>query len=106
MLEEDGTAGEAEEYFGALAEGTVLQKVKPPSEQGSGHQLSLSHLPARKISETCITSYLPKVNFRDLTGSLNLKAAFYGICSLSYGLHGYGTKPILKETLCWAPFSL
>ena len=49
----------AEQSFGAPAEGTVLQKVQPPSEQGSGYQFSRSHQPAytRWIPRTSLASW-------------------------------------------------
>nr|XP_008509998.1 PREDICTED: cell death activator CIDE-3-like [Equus przewalskii] len=104
VLEEDGTTVETEEYFQALADNTVFmvlqkgQKWQPPSEQGTRYQLSLSHKPAKKIDidVACITFDLYKLNPQDFIGCLNVKATLYGTYSLSYDLHCYGAKRIVK----------
>ncbi|XP_012327422.2 lipid transferase CIDEC isoform X2 [Aotus nancymaae] len=112
VLEEDGTIVETEEYFQALAGDTVFmvlkkgQKWQPPSEQGTRYQLSLSHKPAKKIDVARVTFDLYKLNPQDFIGCLNVKATFYDTYSLSYDLHCYGAKRIVKEALCWALFSM
>ncbi|XP_019603817.2 lipid transferase CIDEC isoform X3 [Rhinolophus sinicus] len=112
VLEEDGTTVETEEYFQTLADNTVFmilqkgQKWKPPSEQGTRSQLSLSRKPAKKIDVARVTFDLYKVNPQDFIGCLNVKATLYGTYSLSYNLHCYGAKRIMKEALRWALFSM
>ncbi|CAK7293380.1 Cell death activator CIDE-3 [Vulpes lagopus] len=112
VLEEDGTTVETEEYFQALADDTVFmvlqkgQKWQPPPEQGSRYQLSLSHKPAKKIDVAQVTFDLYKMNPQDFIGCLNVKATLYGTYSLSYDLHCYGAKRIMKEVLRWALFSM
>ncbi|XP_025306203.1 lipid transferase CIDEC isoform X3 [Canis lupus baileyi] len=112
VLEEDGTTVETEEYFQALADDTVFmvlqkgQKWQPPQEQGSRYQLSLSHKPAKKIDVAQVTFDLYKMNPQDFIGCLNVKATLYGTYSLSYDLHCYGAKRIMKEVLRWALFSM
>uniref|UniRef100_A0A5F5PU94 Lipid transferase CIDEC n=1 Tax=Equus caballus TaxID=9796 RepID=A0A5F5PU94_HORSE len=112
VLEEDGTTVETEEYFQALADNTVFmvlqkgQKWQPPSEQGTRYQLSLSHKPAKKIDVACITFDLYKLNPQDFIGCLNVKATLYGTYSLSYDLHCYRAKRIVKEAFRWALFSM
>ncbi|XP_058420462.1 lipid transferase CIDEC isoform X2 [Diceros bicornis minor] len=101
VLEEDGTTVETEDYFQALADNTVFmvlqegQKWQPPSEQ-----------PAKKIDVACITFDLYKMNPQDLIGCLNVKATLYGTYSLSYDLHCYRAKHMLKKALRWALFSM
>ncbi|XP_006152072.1 cell death activator CIDE-3 isoform X1 [Tupaia chinensis] len=112
VLEEDGTVVETEDYFQALAEDTVFmvlqkgQKWQPPSEQGSRYQLSLSQKPAKKIDVARVTFDLYKLNPQDFIGCLNVKATFYDTYSLSYDLHCYGAKRIMKEALRWALFGM
>lgn len=112
VLEEDGTTVETEEYFQTLADNTVFmilqkgQKWKPPSEQGTRSQLSLSRKPAKKIDVARVTFDLYKMNPQDFIGCLNVKATLYGTYSLSYNLDCYGAKRIVKEALRWALFSM
>ncbi|XP_066207413.1 lipid transferase CIDEC isoform X4 [Saccopteryx leptura] len=112
VLEEDGTAVETEDYFQTLADDTVFmvlqkgQKWQPPSEQGSRYQLSLSRKPAKKIDVARVTFDLYKLNPQDFIGCLNVKATLYGTYSLSYNLHCYGAKRIMKEALRWTLFSM
>nr|XP_015096918.1 cell death activator CIDE-3 isoform X3 [Vicugna pacos] len=101
VLEKDGTTVETEEYFQSLAEDTMFmvlhkgQKWQPPSEQ-----------PAKKIDVARVTFDLYKVNPQDFIGCLNVKATFYGTYSLSYDLHCYRAKRIMKEALRWVLFSM
>nr|KAF6334976.1 cell death inducing DFFA like effector c [Pipistrellus kuhlii] len=112
VLEEDGTVVETEEYFQALADDTVFmalqkgQKWQPPSDQASRYQLSLSRTPVKKIDVARVTFDLYKLNPQDFIGCLNIKATLYGTYSLSYNLHCYGAKRVMKEALRWALFSM
>lgn len=112
VLEEDGTTVETEEYFQALADDTVFmvlqkgQKWQPPSRPGTRHQLSLSCKPAKKIDVARVTFDLYKMNPQDFIGCLNVKATLYGTYSLSYNLHCYRAKHIMKEVLRWALLSM
>ncbi|KAM4820852.1 lipid transferase CIDEC isoform 2-T2 [Thomomys bottae] len=112
VLEEDGTIVDTEEYFQALAEDTVFmilqkgQKWQPWSEQGTRYQLAHAHEPDRKIDVARITFDLYKLNPQDFIGCLNVKATLYNTYSLSYDLHCYKAKRIVKEMLRWALFSM
>ncbi|KFO38343.1 cell death activator CIDE-3 isoform X1 [Fukomys damarensis] len=112
VLEEDGTAVETEEYFQALDGNTVFmvlqkgQKWQPPSEQGTRYQLSLSDKPSKKIDVARITFDLYKLSPKDFIGCLNVKATLYNTYSLSYELHCYRAKRIVKEVLCWILFGM
>lgn len=64
--------------------------------QGSRYQLSLSRKPAKKIDVARVTFDLYKLNPQDFIGCLNVKATLYGTYSLSYNLHCYGAKRIMK----------
>lgn len=110
VLEEDGTMVETEEYFQALANDTVFmvlqkgQRWQPPSRQGSKHQLS--HKPTKKIDVARITFDLYKLNPQDFIGCLNVKATLYNTYSLSYDLHCYRAKRVVKEMIRWVLFSM
>ncbi|XP_076971214.1 lipid transferase CIDEC [Tamandua tetradactyla] len=112
VLEQDGTTVETEEYFQSLAADTVFmalqkgQKWQPPSEQGNGCQLSLFHKPVRKLDVARVTFDLYKLSPQDFIGCLNVKATLYGTYSLSYDLHCYGAKRVVKEALRWILFSM
>ncbi|XP_045018053.1 cell death activator CIDE-B isoform X3 [Bubalus bubalis] len=49
-----------------------------------------------------ITFDVYKQSPRDLFGSLNIKATFYGLYSMSCDIQGLGPKKILRELLRWA----
>lgn len=113
VLEEDGTIVETEEYFQALPRDTVFmvlqkgQKWKSPSEQRKKKaQLSLSQKPTKKIDVARVTFDLYKLNPQDFIGCLNVKATLYDTYSLSYDLHCYRAKRIVKEMLRWTLFSM
>ncbi|XP_013364544.1 PREDICTED: cell death activator CIDE-3 isoform X2 [Chinchilla lanigera] len=101
VLEEDGTAVETEGYFQALAGNTVFmvlqkgQRWQPPADQ-----------PSKKIDVARITFDLYKLSPQDFIGCLNVKATFYNTYSLSYDLHCYRAKRIVKEVLRWALFGM
>ncbi|XP_013364545.1 PREDICTED: cell death activator CIDE-3 isoform X3 [Chinchilla lanigera] len=81
VLEEDGTAVETEGYFQALAGNTVFMVL----QKGQRWQ--------------------PPAD-QDFIGCLNVKATFYNTYSLSYDLHCYRAKRIVKEVLRWALFGM
>ncbi|XP_044521294.1 cell death activator CIDE-3 isoform X2 [Gracilinanus agilis] len=112
VLEEDGTIIETEEYFQTLNEDTVFmvlqkgQKWRPASNQGSGYQLSLSQKPSKRVDVASVTFDLYKARPDDFIGCLNVKATLYGNYTLSYDLHCYGAKRIMKEALRCALFGM
>ncbi|NXY86282.1 CIDEC protein, partial [Alcedo cyanopectus] len=99
VLDEDGTVVETEAFFRTLEEGTVLMALSKGqswvASKTPGYQLSLSHKPPRKIDVACVTFDLYKTNPRDL-GCLNVKATLYGTYTMSYDLHCYGAKRLVK----------
>nr|XP_044989856.1 cell death activator CIDE-3 [Jaculus jaculus]XP_044989857.1 cell death activator CIDE-3 [Jaculus jaculus] len=110
VLEEDGTMVETEEYFQTLAADTVFmvlqkgQKWQSPSEQRNRYLLSQK--PTKKIDVARMTFDLYKLNPQDFIGCLNVKVTLYDTYSLSYDLHCYRAKRIVKEMLRWALFSM
>ncbi|XP_069871615.1 lipid transferase CIDEC-like isoform X2 [Dipodomys merriami] len=112
VLEEDGTIVETEEYFQALAGDTVFmilqkgQRWQPQAGQGTRYQLAHSQEPDKKIDVARVTFDLYKLNPQDFIGCLNVKATLYNSYSLSYDLHCYKAKRIVKEMLRWVLFSM
>ncbi|NXG78525.1 CIDEC protein, partial [Baryphthengus martii] len=109
VLDEDGTAVETEAFFRTLDEGTVLMVLSKgqtwAASKTPGYQLSLSGKPPRRIDVACVTFDLYKTNPRDL-GCLNVKATLYGTYTMSYDLHCYGAKRLMKEALRWTLFTM
>ncbi|XP_019360954.1 PREDICTED: cell death activator CIDE-3 isoform X2 [Gavialis gangeticus] len=109
VLDEDGTTVETEEFFQTLEDGTVLvalgngQTWAPAKTPG--YQLLLSRKPRRRIDVACVTFDLYKTSPQDL-GCLNVKATLYGTYSMSYDLHCYGAKRLVKEALRWTLFTM
>ncbi|NWI70404.1 CIDEC protein, partial [Todus mexicanus] len=109
VLDEDGTVVETEAFFRTLEEGTVLMALSKGQSWAApktpGYQLSLSRKPPRRIDVACVTFDLYKTNPRDL-GCLNVKATLYGTYTMSYDLHCYGAKRLMKEALRWTLFTM
>lgn len=64
--------------------------------QGTRYQLSLSDKPSKKIDVARVTFDLYKLSPQDFIGCLNVKATLYDTYSLSYDLHCYKAKRIVK----------
>ncbi|XP_014463358.2 lipid transferase CIDEC [Alligator mississippiensis] len=109
VLDEDGTMVETEEFFQTLEDGTVLMALGKgqtwASAKTPGYQLLLSRKPRRRIDVACVTFDLYKTSPQDL-GCLNVKATLYGTYSMSYDLHCYGAKRLMKEALRWTLFTM
>lgn len=63
--------------------------------------ISPSHKTAKKIKVACKTFDPYKINPQDFVGCLRVKATRDGTCSISYDMHFYGVKCIVKEALSW-----
>nr|XP_056715610.1 lipid transferase CIDEC-like [Euleptes europaea] len=105
VLDEDGTIVDTEEYFQTLQESTVfLVLTKGQSwypAKAAGYQLALSHKPHHRHDVACVTFNLYKTNPEDFIGCLNFKATLYGAYSISYDMHCYGARRLMKEALRW-----
>ncbi|KAM6450447.1 lipid transferase CIDEB [Liasis olivaceus] len=104
VLEEDGTLVETEEFFQVLDDNTalmVLEKGQKWSHSRSSSQsYSLSrHKPQNSRDIARITFDVYKLNPRDLFGSLNISATFYGLYSMSCDFKCLGPKKVLREIL-------
>lgn len=105
VLEEDGTAVENEDFFQMLEDDTCLM-VLERGQSWSPRSGMLSYglgreKPKHSKDIARITFDVYKQNPRDLFGSLNVKATFYGLYSMSCDFQGVGPKKVLRELLRW-----
>lgn len=105
VLEEDGTAVESEDFFQLLEDDTRLM-VLELGQSWSPRSGMLSYdlgreKPKHSKDIARITFDVYKQNPRDLFGSLNVKATFYGLYSMSCDFQGIGPKKVLRELLRW-----
>ncbi|KAM5235678.1 lipid transferase CIDEB isoform 2-T2 [Ctenodactylus gundi] len=104
VLEEDGTAVENEDFFQMLEDDTCLmvlelgQSWSPPKSGMLTYGLGREK-PRHSKDIARITFDIYKQNPRDVFGSLNVKATFYGLYSMSCDFQGVGPKRVLRELL-------
>ncbi|XP_004864143.1 cell death activator CIDE-B [Heterocephalus glaber] len=106
VLEEDGTTVESEDFFQLLEDDTCLMVLEPGQSWSSTRSGMLSYglgreKPKHSKDIARITFDVYKQNPRDLFGSLNVKATFYGLYSMSCDFQGMGPKRVLRELLRW-----
>ncbi|XP_027428402.1 cell death activator CIDE-B [Zalophus californianus] len=106
VLEEDGTAVESEDFFQLLEDDTCLMVLEcgqnwSPSRSGMLSYGLGREKPKHSKDIARITFDVYKQNPRDLFGSLNIKATFYGLYSMSCDFQGLGPKKVLRELLRW-----
>ncbi|XP_075388036.1 lipid transferase CIDEB isoform X1 [Tenrec ecaudatus] len=105
VLEEDGTTVESEDFFQALEDDTCLMVLEPgQSWSPKGGMLSYGlgrEKPKHSKDIARITFDVYKQSPKDLFGSLNVKATFYGLYSMSCDFQGLGPKKVLRELLRW-----
>uniref|UniRef100_A0A8D0B9B9 Lipid transferase CIDEB n=1 Tax=Salvator merianae TaxID=96440 RepID=A0A8D0B9B9_SALMN len=104
VLEEDGTLVETEEFFEVLEDNTalmVLQKGQKWSQaKGASQSYALTREKPRNSRDIArVTFDVYKLNPRDLFGSLNVSATFYGLYSMSCDFQCLGPKKVLREIL-------
>ncbi|KAF5925763.1 hypothetical protein HPG69_002213 [Diceros bicornis minor] len=106
VLEEDGTAVESEDFFQLLEDDTCLMVLESGQSWSPSRSGMLSYglgreKPKHSKDIARITFDVYKQNPRDLLGSLNIKATFYGLYSMSCDIQGLGPKKVLRELLRW-----
>uniref|UniRef100_A0A8C0L317 CIDE-N domain-containing protein n=1 Tax=Canis lupus dingo TaxID=286419 RepID=A0A8C0L317_CANLU len=106
VLEEDGTAVESEDCFQLLEDDTCLMVLEcgqswSPSRSGILSYGLGREKPKHSKDIARITFDVYKQYPRDLFGSLNVKATFYGLYSMSCDFQGLGPKKVLRELLHW-----
>ncbi|XP_061076514.1 cell death activator CIDE-3 isoform X2 [Conger conger] len=110
VLDEDGTEVDTEQFFQTLQDTVfmVLEKGQKwtPSPNSPRYEHFTEHRPPRRKDVARLTFDLYKNNPQDFIGCLNVKATLYGMYSISYDLHCYGAKRMLKEVLRWTLFTM
>ncbi|XP_044521133.1 cell death activator CIDE-B isoform X1 [Gracilinanus agilis] len=106
VLEEDGTCVESEEFFQMLEDDTSLMVLEAGQNWSPVRSGVLSYglgreKPKHSKDIASITFDVYKQSPRDLFGSLNVKATFYGLYSMSCDFQGLGPKKVLRELLRW-----
>ncbi|XP_048654716.1 cell death activator CIDE-B isoform X1 [Marmota marmota marmota] len=106
VLEEDGTSVESEDFFQMLEDDTCLMVLELGQSWSPTRSGVLSYglgreKPKHSKDIARITFDVYKQNPRDLFGSLNVKATFYGLYSMSCDFQGVGPKKVLRELLRW-----
>ncbi|MEE6468864.1 hypothetical protein FKM82_008403 [Ascaphus truei] len=105
VLEEDGTLVDTEDFFGMLEDGSVIMVLekghswKPAKVPGVLSYSLQKEKPRNSRDIARITFDIYKLNPRDLFGSLNIKATFYGLFSMSGDFQCLGPKKVLREFL-------
>ncbi|KAF7235951.1 Cell death activator CIDE-B [Varanus komodoensis] len=104
VLEEDGTSVETQEFFEVLDDNTTLMALEKGQKwshgKGSSRAFALSREKPRNSRDIArITFDVYKLNPRDLFGSLNVSATFYGLYSMSCDFKCLGPKKVLREVL-------
>ncbi|CAJ0965845.1 unnamed protein product [Ranitomeya imitator] len=103
ILEDDGTLLDSEEFFDTLEDGSVImvlergQKWNP--KKGVMSYSLKQEKPKNSQDIARITFDVYKLNPRDLFGSLNIKATFYGLYSMSCDFQCLGPKKVIRELL-------
>uniref|UniRef100_A0A8C7E2V1 Cell death inducing DFFA like effector b n=1 Tax=Naja naja TaxID=35670 RepID=A0A8C7E2V1_NAJNA len=101
VLEEDGTLIETEEFFQILEDNTALMVLQKGQKWTHGKSISRSFSlsgdkPRNSKDIARITFDVYKLNPRDLFGSLNISATFYGLYSMSCDFKCLGPKKVLR----------
>ncbi|KAJ8259838.1 hypothetical protein GJAV_G00174060 [Gymnothorax javanicus] len=111
VLDEDGTGVDTEEFFQTLQDNTVFMVLEKgqkwtPHQNVYYNEHFVARRPQRRKDVARLTFDLYKNNPQDFIGCLNVKATLCGMYSVSYDLHCYGAKKMLKEALRWSLFTM
>ncbi|XP_058876583.1 cell death activator CIDE-B [Acipenser ruthenus] len=104
VLDSDGTEVDSDEFFQLLDDDSTFMMLQPGENwRGSGGRgvlsYSLNQKPRHAKDIARVTFDLYKLNPRDLFGSLNVKATFYGLYSMSLDFKCLGPKKVMRELL-------
>lgn len=103
VLEEDGTTVDTEDFFNHLDDDTilmVLEKGQRWSSQKRGMvSYALTQKPKNSKDIARITFDIYKLNPKDLFGSVNIKATFYGLYCMTFDIKCLGPKKVIRELL-------
>ncbi|XP_012611503.1 lipid transferase CIDEB isoform X1 [Microcebus murinus] len=111
VLEEDGTEVESEDFFQLLEDDTCLMVLECGQSWSPTRSGMLSYglgreKPKHSKDIARITFDVYKQNPRDLFGSLNVKATFYGLYSMSCDFQGLGPKKVLRSEIKMSYFPI
>ncbi|XP_053560583.1 cell death activator CIDE-B [Bombina bombina] len=103
VLEEDGTLLDTDDFFDMLEDGSVIMVLEKgqkwnPAKGTLSYSLQ-QEKPKNSRDIARITFDIYKLNPRDLFGSLNIKATFYGLYSMSCDFQCLGPKKVIRELL-------
>ncbi|XP_063299925.1 lipid transferase CIDEB [Pelobates fuscus] len=101
VLEDDGTILDTEDFFDTIEDGSVIMVLEKgqkwtPKKGVLAYSLQ-QEKPKNSRDIARITFDIYKLNPRDLFGSLNIKATFYGLYSMSCDFQCLGPKKVLRE---------
>ncbi|XP_062850394.1 cell death activator CIDE-B [Trichomycterus rosablanca] len=107
VCEEDGTEVDSDEFFMALPDNTVFMCLKPGQTwkphplglRGSSNIKPADSKPRNGRDIAQVTFDLYRLNPKDVFGSLNVKATFQGLYSVSADFQCLGPKKVIREAL-------
>ncbi|XP_072885292.1 lipid transferase CIDEB [Hemitrygon akajei] len=103
VLEEDGTAVDTEDFFEHLDDETVLMVLEKgqrwTSQKRGMVSYALTQKPKNSKDIARITFDIYKLNPKDLFGSVNIRATFYGLYSMTFDIKCLGPKKVIRELL-------
>ncbi|XP_078064535.1 lipid transferase CIDEB-like, partial [Mustelus asterias] len=103
VLEEDGTMVDSDDFFEHLDDDTTLMALQKGQRWQSPKRGMVSYSLTQKPKNTKdiarITFDIYKLNPRDLFGSLNIRATFYGLYSMTFDIKCMGPKKVIREML-------
>ncbi|XP_069470958.1 lipid transferase CIDEB [Ambystoma mexicanum] len=104
VLDEDGTLVDSEEFFELVDDNTTFMLLEKGQKWTAVKNGVLSYSlnkdkPRNSKDIARITFDIYRLNPRDLFGSLNIKATFYGLYSMSCDFRCLGPKKVLREVL-------
>ncbi|XP_031706589.1 lipid transferase CIDEB [Anarrhichthys ocellatus] len=101
--EEDGTEVDSDKFFMTLPDNTMLMALEPGQtwrpQPGAVVSKSQEHKPRTGRDIARVTFDLYRISPKDVFGSLNVKATFQGLYSVSANFECLGPKKILREAL-------
>ncbi|XP_038586281.1 cell death activator CIDE-B [Micropterus salmoides] len=104
VCEEDGTEVDSDEFLMTLPDNTMLMALQPGQtwkpQSGSVVSRSQDHNKPRTGRDIArVTFDLYRTSPKDVFGSLNVKATFQGLYSVSANFQCLGPKKVLREAL-------
>ncbi|XP_065150818.1 lipid transferase CIDEC [Paramisgurnus dabryanus] len=99
VLEDDGTVVDTEAFFQSLPTNTLFMVLEKGKVWTPNKQITSSSTQTKRKGVANLSFDLYKLNPQDFLGCLTVKATFHEIYTLSYDIHCYKAKEILKSLL-------